>query len=90
MDDVRPAEPRPAEPGELCTCGRQARLAIPTHEYGDVGWCGQDGGALQPALPCPWCAATKAHTTPWGDPVRCPNYTLRPKDESLEDEGGQT
>lgn len=58
---------------------------FPTHEYGDVGWCAVEGSSFRPVLPCPWCGATRAHTTPWGDPVRCPNYTLRPKDEGLKD-----
>lgn len=75
------SEQRPAEPGELCTCGRQAVTVYPTHDYGDVGHCGQDGVAFRPTLPCPWCHATKPHTTSWGDPVRCPDYTLRPKPE---------
>lgn len=79
------ATTRPAEPGELCTCGRQAVTVYPTHDYGDVGHCGQDGAGMRPVLPCPWCGATKAHTTSWGDPVRCPGYTLRPKpEEALE------
>lgn len=73
---------RPAEPGELCTCGRQAVTVYPTHDYGDVGHCGTEGAAFQPVLPCPWCGATKPHATSWGDPVRCPGYTLRPKPEA--------
>jgi hypothetical protein len=79
------SEQRPAEPGELCTCGRQAAVVFPTHDYGDVGFCGQDGGGFHPVLPCPWCGAVKAHVTSWGDPVRCPGYTLRPKPETGPD-----
>lgn len=73
---------RPAESGELCTCGRQAVTVFPTHDYGDVGVCGEDGAGMRPVLPCPWCGAVKAHTTAWDDPVRCPGYTLRPKPDT--------
>ena len=80
MDDTI----RPAQPGELCTCGRQATLVYPTHDYGDVGHCGKDGGGQDPVLPCPWCGATLAHMT-WGITVRCPNYTLRPEREESKE-----
>jgi hypothetical protein len=69
---------RPAQAGELCTCGRQAVTVIPTEQYGDVGHCGIEGAAFRPVLPCPWCGTTEAHTQAWGDPARCPGYTLRP------------
>jgi hypothetical protein len=37
---------RPAEPGELCTCGRQAVVVYVTEQFGDIGYCGiADGGA---------------------------------------------
>lgn len=71
-------EQRTAEAGELCTCGRQAVVVYHTHDYGDVGHCGIDGAGQNPVLPCPWCGKAEAHTTAWGDPVRCPAYTLRP------------
>ncbi|MFD9249601.1 hypothetical protein [Streptomyces bottropensis] len=69
---------RPAVPGELCTCGRQAIVVYVTAEHGEVGHCGIEGAAFRPVLPCPWCGATEPHTVPWGDPGRCPQYTLRP------------
>lgn len=69
---------RPAQPGELCTCGRPAVTVIPTEKFGDVGHCGLEGAAFRPVLPCPWCGASEPHTEPWGDPGRCPNYQLRP------------
>ncbi|MGW2725629.1 hypothetical protein [Streptomyces sp. NPDC001492] len=72
-----PGQHRPAEDGELCTCGRQAVVVYPTHDYGDVGHCGVDGNGAHPVVPCPWCGATRPHAT-WGVPVRCPDYTLRP------------
>lgn len=71
-------EQRPAQPGELCTCGRQAITVIPTPEFGDVGYCGIEGAAFRPVLPCPWCGTSQPHTEPWGSPGRCPDYTLHP------------
>lgn len=74
-------DPRPAQPGELCTCGRQAITVFPaTEQFGDVGHCGIEGAAFRPVLPCPWCGTSKPHLEPWGDPGRCPEYTLRPPD----------
>jgi hypothetical protein len=66
---------RRAEPGELCTCGRQAVIVYLGTAWGPTGVCLiQDGGSRQG--PCPFC----------GDPrsVReahdglCPQYRLRP------------
>jgi hypothetical protein len=71
-------EPRPAKPGDLCTCGRQAVTVFSSEQYGDVGYCGIDGSASRPVLPCPWCGATESHLESWGDPARCPDYRLRP------------
>jgi hypothetical protein len=31
---------RPAESGELCTCGRKATVVFQTEAHGEVGWCG--------------------------------------------------
>ena len=72
------SDERPAEPGELCTCGRQAVTVIGTEHFGDIGYCGIEGAAFRPVLPCPWCGATAAHTESWGDPARCPQYQVRP------------
>ena len=69
---------RPAKPGELCTCGRQAITVIPTEQFGDVGHCGIEGAGLRPIVPCPWCGTEEPHFEPWGGPARCPDYTLRP------------
>ncbi|MCL8016885.1 hypothetical protein [Streptomyces sp. AS02] len=69
---------RPAQPGELCTCGRQAVTVITTEQFGQVGYCGIDGAAFRPVLPCPWCGTSAPHRESWGDPARCPQYTLRP------------
>jgi hypothetical protein len=67
---------RPAQPGELCTCGRQAIVVYLGTAFGDTGWCGlSDGGARQG--PCPWCgdprSVREAHDG------RCPSYRLRPE-----------
>jgi hypothetical protein len=41
---------RPAEDGELCTCGRQAAFIVDAGVLGVVGWCGQmDGDREGPA-----------------------------------------
>jgi hypothetical protein len=68
---------RPAQPGELCTCGRPARVVYLTKRFGEVGHCGLSNPA--PALPCPFCGATEPHREPWGDSARCPDYRLRPE-----------
>ncbi len=69
---------RPAQSGDLCTCGRPAATVIPSEQYGDVGYCGIDGSAFRPVLPCPWCGSQEPHRESWGDPARCPDYVLRP------------
>lgn len=74
---------RPAQPGELCTCGRQAVTVYSTEQFGDVGHCGIDGAARTPVLPCPWCGTSEPHKESWGDPARCPDYQLRaPADQA--------
>ncbi|MFD1277331.1 DUF6225 family protein [Streptomyces kaempferi] len=69
---------RPAHQGELCTCGRQAITVIQTAEFGDVGYCGIEGAAFDPVLPCPWCGTREPHKESWGDPGRCSAYRIRP------------
>jgi hypothetical protein len=62
---------RPAEPGELCTCGRPAITVYLAGKFGPTGWCGQADGGNQ-AEPCPFCGRGRhAH--------RCPAYRLRPE-----------
>jgi hypothetical protein len=73
-------EERPAEPGELCTCGRQARTVITTSRWGLVGSCDIPGRSGAPVLPCPFCGATEPHREPWGDMAKCPLYRLQPAD----------
>jgi hypothetical protein len=72
------SEQRPADTGELCTCGRQAAVVYGTEQFGDVGYCGIEGAAFRPVLPCPWCGASEPHTQSWGDPGKCPDYQLHP------------
>jgi hypothetical protein len=72
------SEQRPAEFGDLCTCGRQAVVVYISEEYGEVGHCGVEGSAAQPILPCPFCHSSKPHKASWGDPAKCPDYRLRP------------
>jgi len=65
---------RPAESGELCTCGRQASVVFIGGRFGNTGWCGlSDGGAKGP---CRFCGGA-------GHTGRCPRYQLRlsPDDE---------
>jgi hypothetical protein len=62
---------RPAQPGECCTCGRQALVVYLTERSGEVGWCclsdGGRGGA------CPLGGEQAGHSQ---EP--CLSYTLRP------------
>ncbi|MDG4784380.1 hypothetical protein O7626_41075 [Micromonospora sp. WMMD1102] len=58
---------RPAEPGEVCTCGRPATTVFLGSQFGDTGWCGMPQSADDV---CPWCG--EKHVG------RCPKYKLRP------------
>ena len=72
--EAAPSE-RPAAPGELCTCGRQAIVVYLGSVFGPTGYCGiPDGGDR--AGPCPFCGGPR-HETAYGDPDRCPDYRLR-------------
>jgi hypothetical protein len=65
---------RPAEPGELCTCGRPAVVVYRGSEWGPTGAClTQDGGSRQG--PCPWCGDPRPPRDAHGG--RCPQYRLR-------------
>ena len=62
---------RPAEPGEYCTCGRQAVLVFTGGAHGDTGYCGlPDAGDR--AGPCPFCGGGRHEG-------RRPAYRLRPE-----------
>ena len=61
---------RPAQPGEVCTCGRLAVVVFLTERWGATGWCGVSDGGRKDA--CTFCDTT-AH-----DGERCPQYRLRP------------
>ena len=60
---------RPAEPGELCTCGRQAVIVYLGTAFGETGWCGRHDGGAQTG-PCPFCGGARHQR-------RCPRYRLR-------------
>jgi hypothetical protein len=67
---------RTAQPGERCTCGRQATVVFTRDDGTDVGYCGLPDGGNQIG-PCPFCGDQR-HRQPWGDPALCPHYQLRP------------
>jgi hypothetical protein len=62
---------RQAEPGEVCTCGRQAVKVFCWNDRNPVGWCGlSDGGDSRG--PCPFCGGGRHEIG------RCPSYELSP------------
>lgn len=63
-----PLVERPAEPGEVCTCGRPAVIVFTGGPYGDTGYCGVPDGGLRG--PCRWCGGQHDG--------RCPQYRVRP------------
>jgi hypothetical protein len=63
---------RPAAPGELCTCGRQAIVVYLGSVFGPTGFCGRNDGGDR-AGPCPFCGGPR-HGELAG---RCPDYRLR-------------
>jgi hypothetical protein len=67
---------RAAQPGELCTCGRQAVTVFARDDGTEVGYCGLPDGGDRTG-PCPFCGGER-HRQPWGDPAPCPRYQLRP------------
>jgi hypothetical protein len=73
MQDLEaPPTQRPAAPGELCTCGRQAIVVYLGSAFGPTGYCGiADGG--EGTGPCPFCGGPR-HREP---DSRCPAYRLR-------------
>jgi hypothetical protein len=71
-EELEPSQ-RPAEPGERCTCGRQAIVVYLGSVFEPTGYCGiPDGGDI--TGPCPFCGGPR-HTETDG---RCPYYRLRP------------
>ena len=70
---------RPAEPGEVCTCGRPAVIVYVGGAFGETGYCGRQ---RRTARSCPWC--------PDGphDGARCPAYRVRPGGEAGGRGGG--
>jgi hypothetical protein len=72
VPDLHGTGERRAEPGELCTCGRQAIVVYLGSVFGPTGDCGiRDGG--DQTGPCPFCGGPR-HSELEG---RCPHYRLR-------------
>lgn len=83
MRELEGETERPAEPGERCTCGRQAVVVYLGGEHGPTGDCGiRDGGDR--SGPCPFCGGPR-HGELEG---RCPQYRLRVDDPADHGEGG--
>lgn len=61
---------RPAVPGELCTCGRQAREVFVHGDGRETGYCGVSDGGEQSGS-CPFCGDRRHSIGP------CPMYRLR-------------
>jgi hypothetical protein len=73
MQDLEaPPTERPAVPGELCTCGRQAVVVYLGSVFGPTGYCGIPDGGDQTG-PCPFCGGPR-HIAPYG---HCQDYRLR-------------
>jgi hypothetical protein len=52
---------RPAEPGELCPCGRPAMVVTVGGRFGDTGDCGLDDRVVRPDGVCVFCGDTVDH-----------------------------
>ena len=59
---------RPAEDGELCTCGRPALVVVAGGDLGLIGWCGQMDSDREG--PCVFCGGPRHQS-------RCSRYQLR-------------
>jgi hypothetical protein len=66
--EAAPGE-RPAQPGERCTCGRQAVVVYLGGVFGPTGYCGLPDGGDQSG-PCPFCGG------PRHQQGRCLHYRL--------------
>lgn len=71
---MNPGGKRPAVPGEVCTCGRPARVVFTGGPFGDTGYCGLPDGGNRVG-PCPFCGG-KRHGG------RCARYEVRPAPET--------
>jgi hypothetical protein len=72
---------RPAEPGELCTCGRQAVVVFLGSVFGETGYCGRADGGDRTG-PCPFCGQGRHDG-------RCPDYRLRLDEPAERDVAGE-
>ena len=68
---------RAAQPGERCTCGRQAVTVFVRDDGSEIGYCGLPDGGDRTG-PCPFCGGQR-HRQPWGDPKPCRQYQVRPQ-----------
>lgn len=59
---------RPAEPGEVCTCGRPAIVIFFGGPFGETGYCGRPDGGQRGR--CMFCGGQHDG--------RCPQYKVRP------------
>lgn len=50
---------RAPEPGELCSCGRQAVTVYLTEKFGPVGYCGISNASPLPGYPKPPAPSTE-------------------------------
>jgi hypothetical protein len=73
MSEIPEVTERPAEAGEVCTCGRPARVVFVGGAFGDTGWCGRSDGGADRGKPCPWCESVAEFHG------RCPRYRVRPE-----------
>lgn len=64
--------PRKAVPGELCPCGRQARLVYRNPNGTEVGYCGLSDRGIDKSGRCPFCGDK------WPEYGICPLYQIRP------------
>lgn len=62
-------EDRPAEPGERCTCGRQAHVVFVHADGRETGYCGREDGGQKG--PCAFCGGEQHEFGP------CPEYRIR-------------
>jgi hypothetical protein len=65
---------RAAKPGELCTCGRPAKMVYVTAKFGPIGSCERNDAGRGGPQPCPFCLGTIRH-----EMDRCPMYRLVPR-----------
>ena len=61
---------RPAQAGELCTCGRLAIAVFEGGRFGDTGYCGRPDGGEHPDGTCVFCGDEVDHDHYWAAQAR--------------------